>query len=784
VEANPCDPFLVPVPCEPSTAAPAYVPSGPVPDYKDVPGGTANSDGVELMLTPRLTIAPVGSDVVLLAGVLGADRYLRTNQRIEWTIESGVGQFVDLGGKSAFDWLVGDFTRPRKTSATAAVGTTTREYLRLNRGTPNPDDDVQVLRGQAWITVTSPVEGISYVTAYSPCVGNWAARKQTAAIHWVNAQWCFPPPAINPAGTSHVFTTTVTRQTDQTPCEGWLVRYEILDGPAAGFAPDGAQAVEVPTDAAGHAGVEIFQIEPAPGVNRIGIQVIRPAAIDGAAGRRLVVGSGTTSKSWTSADVAVRKSGPATAAVGSTMTYHIDVTNPGDLPADGVVVSDEIPDGTTYLSSNPAGQVSGRSIRWQPGRLAAGQTLALEVQLRAERQGSVTSCAEASIPSGLKARDCVSTTIGVPAIDVAMQGPTQATVGGEVEFVVVVTNRGQSPLGGLKIKDRFDAGLEHAEARSPIERDLGEILAGQSRSIGVAFRVTKTGRLCHTVEILGPGGVLGTATACVVAAAATAGQPQIQPQPQPQPQPPIGVSPSLSLKLAGPERRTVGETAHFTMDVVNTSTETVRQLRLLSLLDPSFEPSLASPGWKLEGDAVWWPIDQIAPGETVGLQIEARCVSPAQNACHQVRVMQGERVLAEEETYMRILSAPMFAPASLSMTIEDWDDPITVGRQKTFEIRVDNSGQLPDQDVVVVVTLPPAMAVVPLRTWGPDGYDVDAQTIRFHPVSQIEPGGSIVYRVRAQTKLPGMATLRAQLTSRRLEQPLVISEETNLLPAQ
>ena len=38
----------------------------------------------------------------------------------------------------------------------------------ITRGTPNADDDVHVLRGQAWATAISPVEGTSYVTAHAP----------------------------------------------------------------------------------------------------------------------------------------------------------------------------------------------------------------------------------------------------------------------------------------------------------------------------------------------------------------------------------------------------------------------------------------------------------------------------------------------------------------------------------------------------------------------------------------------------------------------------------------
>ena len=86
--------------------------------------------------------------------------------------------------------------------------------------------------------------------------------------------------------------------------------------------------------------------------------------------------------------------------------------------------------------------------------------------------------------------------------------PAQPTVevGSRVTFQIIVTNRGPTAAVGLRIKDRLGQGLEHREAnrQNAIERMLGELGAGQSRQVAVTLRVTKPGRLCHTVEVSGP----------------------------------------------------------------------------------------------------------------------------------------------------------------------------------------------------------------------------------------------------------------------------------------
>lgn len=765
--------------------------STPRPVYREFPGPSGSGDPAIVVICPRETVAPVGSEVVVLAGVVGPDDYLRTNERVEWMLDpGGPGQFVDLGKCIPTDFLVGDFTRPKKIDNTFAVGSTSRRYLHLTRATATPADDVYVQRGQAWITVTSRSEGTSRVTAYAPNVDDWERRKQTATIHWIDAQWCFPSPAINPAGTRHVFTTTVTRQTDGAPCVDWRVRYEILDGPAAGFAPDGAQAIEVPTDEQGRASAEIFEQQPVAGTNRVAIRVIRPAGPS--SGKRLEVGSGCVLKTWSAADLAVRKTGPAVATAGATLAYRIDVSNPGDLPAEGVTLTDEVPDGLAYLRSNPAGEMAGRVVRWQLGTLAAKETRSVEIEFRAERQGSVTNCTQATAAGGLQARDCAATAVSTAAVDLQVTAPRQTvSVGEEVAFSIVVTNRGQVTATGLLIKDRFDAGLEHAEAASPIERDLGVDLApGQSQRIGVVLRVAKAGRLCNTVDVIGQGRVLATASACVTALEA-AGR-RTEPEPSPRPIGPVG----MSVDMTGPRVATVGESVLFTIEVASTGQRPLSGVSVVSRFDASFHPFEASLGHDRQGDAITWNLDTLPPGQTKQFKVKCECLTAAALASGRVEVTTREGASGDDRVSVEIRPSPAagpgpavgpvpaLSPADLRMTVTALREPVANGKEFTYVIQVVNHGQSPDHQVAVVVSVPPELQPIKFGTHGPPSTDfvVIGQFIRFMPADTIEPdpGKPLEYRIRVRAVQVGNVRLRAELTSQGLRQPQVVEETTSI----
>ncbi|MEN6450641.1 MAG: hypothetical protein ABFC96_09135, partial [Thermoguttaceae bacterium] len=314
------------------------------------------------------------------------------------------------------------------------------------------------------------------------------------------------------------------RLSDRAPCEGWHVRYEIIDGPAAGLSPNGERAVETPVDSSGRASVEIRQKQLAAGTNRISIQVIRPANASGAAGQRMVVATGVTSKTWTAPDLSVCVAGPPSATVGATLTYQIEVCNPGDLPAKGVTVTDLPSDGLTFLGADPRAESAGRQLQWRLGDLGARQRRLINVQFRAEKAGSVTNRCDAVAAEGLRASHSAATTIGafaqaVASLDVQITGPQQAAVGDEIRFRITVTNRGPAAAKGLVMRDRFDPGLMHGTDREQtIEKsDLRDLAPGESFSVQLALRVTRPGQLRNTVEVTATNAARACAQACLTA---------------------------------------------------------------------------------------------------------------------------------------------------------------------------------------------------------------------------------------------------------------------------
>ncbi|HUY90802.1 MAG TPA: DUF11 domain-containing protein [Pirellulales bacterium] len=735
---------------------------------------------VKLSLTPSKIVAPVGSEVVLLAAVCGADGCMYANQEVEWMLApGGAGQFIALGRKSPLDWLVGFSNWPRKVNGSYAIGTTSARYLCLTRGTPTPADDMPVQRGQAWISLTSPVEGVSYVTAHAPGVQAWDGHVQTATVYWVDAEFVYPPPAINPAGSKHVFTTTLARHSTHAPIEGWRVRYEITGGPPAGFAPDGAKVVEVPTNELGQASVEIYQLEPAPGTNTIGIQVIRPS--DGSAGgERFIVGNGGTHKTWSTPGLSLRKTGPERGVVGDTLVYRIEVRNPGDLTCKGIVVTDQLSEGLTFLGSNPPVQPAGGQLQWPLGDLLSGEGRTIEVNLRAERPGTVNNCATAASADKLTAQDCAATTVVVQTLQVELSGPPQVAVGQEVAFQARITNTAGIAATGLVIVGRYDPGLRHAAGQNPIERTLGDLQPGETKLVDITFVAVQAGELCHTIEIHAPGGgAIGSAKACVTAAAPAAPAPAPPPAAAAPAVP--GGRPDLVVHKTGPVRMNVGETAKFTIEIVNQGQGAATKLKIIDHYDASLNPTDASPGSKWTGADLQWDEERLEPGASIRLGINCQCTAPAAKSCNRVTVTCQEQVRDDAEACL-VISPP---PGGVSVVMAEKADPLRVGEQTSYEITVANYGQTADGQVAVVVTVPPEMTPLRIRSQGPDGatMTIDGQTVRFSPVAELRAGDELHYSVQVRAEQASdQARCRVEVTTRNQKSPLAQEETTRIIP--
>ncbi|HYW78861.1 MAG TPA: hypothetical protein VE890_04755, partial [Thermoguttaceae bacterium] len=323
---------------------------------------------------------------------------------------------------------------------------------------------------------------------------------------------------------------------------------------------------------------------------------------------------------------------------------------------------------------------------------------------------------------------------------------------------------------------------------SPIEKTLGVLAPGTSQQVHVTLRATQAGQLCHTVEILGTGGLYATKQICVMAVEAAVSGPAtggaMTEPPDSTPVTPLG-QPSISVKKTGPTRANVGEKVLFTTSITNTGTRRLTNIQVTDRYPPGLVPLNAAVDHTYDDqkNQFTWTLDSLEPGETAAeLRVECHCSSTADQACNRVTVTAQEGVESEDEVCLQIVGRPGGdMPGGLTLTVASTRDPIGVGQVLGYEIDVTNGGLTADRQIAVTVTLPIGMTVVELGTTGPGvKRTVEGQTIRFDPVAELAAEQTLNYRIRVHAQQVGDMTLRAQVTSENRPQGIQAEEHTTV----
>jgi len=733
LQAPPVYPDVAPFQGSP---APAIVPVTPVvpPPVITVPGAAPTSAVVaptpwstalpigqaHLRIWPDRIMAPVGSEVVLKAGICAPDGYLVKNQRVEWLLPpGGPGQFVDLAERDHVTVLRWPWDTPRKIDNTYAITSTLCAPVCLDRGTPDPSDDLQIVPGDAWISVTSATEGASHVTAYTPAVNDWNLRRATATIYWVDAQWVLHTSAVVDVGRPHILTTTVMRRTDGAPLAGWLVRYEVASGASLGY--QGGNVIEVPTDAAGRASVEVSPVGAGSGTTTVGITIVRPPQGGADQAPRLEVGRGAAAITWASGAISAPVSpAPISPAPATPMPAPpLQPTPQPTLPADPTP-------GTPYTAPRDEPP---------PGRPL------LEVQLR-------RTSAE------------------------------QAAVGDYASFDVTITNRGDGTARGIQVRDRFDAGLRHPRAEPnayavDYEGGLRDLPPGDSETITLTFLVVAGGTQCHEVTVSAEGISPQSARGCV-----TARQAELQVTAAASRSRAVGEIAEFNASI-----RNVGDVAATNVVLVVRYDPELQPVEAepghkrlpdgaITLEIPRLEPSERRT------------FGMTARCRTQSNNACTRFVVTADGGVTAATEACVEILPPRPPSGPGAAAAPA-ATADLRLTVTESKNPARAGERQVVIVTVQNPGQQASRQVTLRVLFPPEMTPDASQIQPAGEATVLNQEVVFAPVAELAPQGERRYVIPVSVNRAGQGQIRAQITAEGLAAPVTAeSNLIEILPAQ
>jgi uncharacterized repeat protein (TIGR01451 family) len=211
--------------------------------------------------------------------------------------------------------------------------------------------------------------------------------------------------------------------------------------------------------------------------------------------------------------ISITKTGPATLNWMSDGTYTITVTNPNAYTATGVVVTDTLPTGLSYISSTPAGTVSGSTVTWNLGTMAPLTTKTVTLTVEGIEIGTWINTVNVVIAEGATAQTTF-TTVVAPLVSFEtkiVDSVDPVAIGQQTTYTYNVTNQGigQATAIGVKVWIQVPPNTVFVSASGPSAYTVsaGQVIFDPIATLNPGQTLTYK----VTVQAAAPGFVLASA---------------------------------------------------------------------------------------------------------------------------------------------------------------------------------------------------------------------------------------------------------------------------------
>ena len=441
--------------------------------------------------------------------------------------------------------------------------------------------------------------------------------------------------------------------------------------------------------------------------------------------------------------VVIHKRAPGEVKVGKAAEFVIHVQNVGSAEALNVRVFDQVPAGMRFKDATPQPQSDGKGqLAWQLGALAAGEERTVTMDLIPVEEGELGSVARVTFETAASVRT-MSTR---PELKIVQNAPKSVLVGQQLEIEVEVSNPGTGAATGVMMQEDVPENLEHPRGRE-LDNLIGTLRPGEVRRQMLRLRAVSPGMVRNTIFLRGDDGMETQHSVDV----------QV-------------VSPQLQVALVGPGRRFLERQATYNLDIANSGTAPATNVRITAFLDRGF--TFVSTGKAGQYDpsrhAVYWQLEDLPVGSRGQVPLTLLPVQEGARSI-QLEAKADLGILAKNEHNVDVESL-----AELTFSVADSADPIEVGTDTVYEIKVANHGSRPDSNVKVQVQLPPGIELLDAEDAQSNGRGL----VVFRPRATLGANSEMVYRIKARGVRDGRHKIEAIVMSDQSTVPVTKEEST------
>ena len=429
-------------------------------------------------------------------------------------------------------------------------------------------------------------------------------------------------------------------------------------------------------------------------------------------------------------------------------TCQILVKNTSQSTVHQVTVSYPLPEGVTVKGSEPRGVNYANVLTWSIGTLQPGQTQKIDLQVVAAKRGDLTCNATESFSGS----SVMKLQVREPKLAMKLSGGEKVTVGDSTTINFVLSNPGDGTADGVKVRTQLPEGLEHARGRV-LEFDVGSLAPQESRTVSLVCNAKSEGVQSVPLLALAEGSLTVSEIVKIDV-----------------------MAPAVDVAVTGPKLRYLDRHAVFNFKVTNPSKATASKVVLTDVLPAGFKFHAASQGGKFDPNTrtVSWTLGDLPPGQSKDVALDVIASSVGEHK--QVASASAARGTKQETQ----LVTKVEGIASLLIELADVDDPVEVGTETCYEIRVVNTGTKMETNLQVSCTIPDQMEFINAKCASGARHTLQGRELTFEPVAKLAPKADVIYRVLVKGKATGDLRFRTRVSADGLSQPVLREESTRV----
>jgi uncharacterized repeat protein (TIGR01451 family) len=452
---------------------------------------------------------------------------------------------------------------------------------------------------------------------------------------------------------------------------------------------------------------------------------------------------------------------PPAANLQQETTYRVVVKNAMRSPAYGVTVTDVLPEGLTYVKSEPPAKAEGSSLTWDLGELPIAGEKTLTVVAKPMKVGPLEHTATVTCRTGTRARMVVQE----PKLKVEQTiTPAKPLKGQPVQLRLVVSNPGTGAARNVAVVVKVSQGLQDSQGSRVFDQEIKRLGPGERMELQ-PLTLTTVGGGAHSCE-----------TSLTSPDVATE---------QPDAKSNVNVEilePKIKLAFTGPSQKYTNTEDIYELVVENPGTAPARNVKVSVFVPDSKGVKRASRGGYLNGASrkLEWSLETIEPGANKSLKYEYRV--EAMGTYPFTAEARADGGLAEKQS----VTTTVTGVADVDFQLTENSRVIDVGKTTDYIITIRNHGTKDAVNLLIRAVLSDNLQV--METDGHEGEaklnESDPKETIFPKVDHLPAGQEMIYMIRVKAVKPGLASCRVflhheDLGSERLEKQVVTPRVTD-----